>query len=138
MYDNVEEFDEAFKKMEDTNLRLISEQNKSEKELEKIKEERDTLKKEIEDEAQREINEIQNAEKKLQYVKRIYMRLVYEKIKTENTNKAKIKINSSHRILYGNKQKLFHSLSCESLKVLQLENNNHNVFTNNVYLKKKG
>ena len=103
-----------------------------------IKEERDTLKKEIEDEAQREINEIQNAEKKLQYVKRIYMRLVYEKIKTENTNKAKIKINSSHRILYGNKQKLFHSLSCESLKVLQLENNNHNVFTNNVYLKKKG
>ena len=138
VYDNVEEFDEAFKKMEDTNLRLISEQNKSEKELEKIKEERDTLKKEIEDEAQREINEIQNAEKKLQYVKRIYMRLVYEKIKTENTNKAKIKINSSHRILYGNKQKLFHSLSCESLKVLQLENNNHNVFTNNVYLKKKG
>ena len=138
VYDNVEEFDEAFKKMEDTNLRLISEQNKSEKELEKIKEERDTLKKEIEDEAQREINEIQNAEKKLQYIKRIYMRLVYEKIKTENTNKAKIKINSSHRILYGNKQKLFHSLSCESLKVLQLENNNHNVFTNNVYLKKKG
>ena len=138
VYDNVEEFDEAFKKMEDTNLRLISEQNKSEKELEKIKEERDTLKKEIEDEAQREINEIQNAEKKLQYVKRIYMRLVYEKIKTENTNKAKTKINSSHRILYGNKQKLFHSLSCESLKVLQLENNNHNVFTNNVYLKKKG
>lgn len=138
VYDNVEEFDEAFKKMEDTNLRLISEQNKSEKELEKIKEERDTLKKEIEDEAQREINEIQNAEKKLQYLKRIYMRLVYEKIKTENTNKAKIKINSSHRILYGNKQKLFHSLSCESLKVLQLENNNHNVFTNNVYLKKKG
>ena len=138
VYDNVEEFDEAFKKMEDTNLRLISEQNKSEKELEKIKEERDTLKKEIEDEAQREINEIQNAEKKLQYVKRIYMRLVYEKIKTENTNKAKIKINSSHRILYGNKQKLFHSLSCESLKVLQLENNNHNVYTNNVYLKKKG
>ena len=138
VYDNVEEFDEAFKKMEDTNLRLISEQNKSEKELEKIKEERDTLKKEIEDEAQREINEIQNAEKKLQYVKRIYMRLVYEKIKTENTNKAKIKINSSHRILYRNKQKLFHSLSCESLKVLQLENNNHNVFTNNVYLKKKG
>ena len=138
VYDNVEEFDEAFKKMEDTNLRLISEQNKSEKELEKIKEERNTLKKEIEDEAQREINEIQNAEKKLQYVKRIYMRLVYEKIKTENTNKAKIKINSSHRILYGNKQKLFHSLSCESLKVLQLENNNHNVFTNNVYLKKKG
>ena len=138
VYDNVEEFDEAFKKMEDTNLRLISEQNKSEKELEKIKEERDTLKKEIEDEAQREINEIQNAEKKLQYVKRIYMRLVYEKIKTENTNKAKIKINSSHRILYGNKQKLFQSLSCESLKVLQLENNNHNVFTNNVYLKKKG
>ena len=138
VYDNVEEFDEAFKKMEDTNLRLISEQNKSEKELEKIKEERDTLKKEIEDEAQREINEIQNAEKKLQYVKRIYMRLIYEKIKTENTNKAKIKINSSHRILYGNKQKLFHSLSCESLKVLQLENNNHNVFTNNVYLKKKG
>ena len=138
VYDNVEEFDEAFKKMEDTNLRLISEQNKSEKELEKIKEERDTLKKEIEDEAQRKINEIQNAEKKLQYVKRIYMRLVYEKIKTENTNKAKIKINSSHRILYRNKQKLFHSLSCESLKVLQLENNNHNVFTNNVYLKKKG
>ena len=138
VYDNVEEFDEAFKKMEDTNLRLISEQNKSEKELEKIKEERDTLKKEIEDEAQREINEIQNAEKKLQYLKRIYMRLVYEKIKTENTNKAKIKINSSHRILYRNKQKLFHSLSCESLKVLQLENNNHNVFTNNVYLKKKG
>ncbi len=138
VYDNVEEFDEAFKKMEDTNLRLISEQNKSEKELEKIKEERDTLKKEIEDEAQREINEIQNAEKKLQYVKRIYMRLVYEKIKTENTNKSKIKLNSSHRILYGNKQKLFHSLSCESLKVLQLENNNHNVFTNNVYLKKKG
>ena len=139
VYHNVEEFDEAFKKMEDTNLKLISEQNKSEKELEKIKEERDSLKKEIEDTAQREINEIQNAEKKLQYVKRIYMRLIYEKIQSENNNnKAKTKINTSHRVLYGNKQKLFHSLSCESLKVLQLENNNHNVFTNNVYLKKKG
>lgn len=139
VYDKVEEFDEDFKKMENTNLKLISEQNKIEKVLEKIKEERDTMKKEIENVAQREINEIQSAEKKLQYVKRVYMRLIYEKIKVENNNKSKIKINNnSHRVLYGNKHKLFHSLSCESIKVLQIENNNHNVFTNNIYLKKKG
>ena len=119
---------------------MLKKLNFVEKTLAKIREEKELLQSEDEEREKRGEYEIAVAQNKLKIVKNNYLRLMYEKIKIENNKQdvekgAKTKIKP---IFYTNKNKLFYSLSSESLKILQNEKNNHNIYTNNIYLKKKG
>ena len=140
IFNNAEEFDAEFQKLEKKNLFMLKKLNFVEKTLAKIREEKELLQSEDEEREKRGEYEIAVAQNKLKIVKNNYLRLMYEKIKIENNKQdvekgAKTKIKP---IFYTNKNKLFYSLSSESLKILQNEKNNHNIYTNNIYLKKKG
>ena len=140
IFNDADEFDEEFQKLEKKNLYMFKKLNFVGKTLAKIREEKELLKSEDEEREKRGKYEIAVAQNKLKIVKNNYVRLMYEKVKIENNKQdvekgAKTKIKP---ILYTNKNKLFHSLSSESLKILQNEKNNHNIYTNNIYLKKKG
>lgn len=140
IFNDADEFDEEFQKLEKKNLYMLKKLNFVGKALAKIREEKELLKSEGEEREKRGEYEIAVAQNKLKIVKNNYVRLMYEKVKIENNKQdvekgAKTKIKP---ILFTNKNKLFHSLSSESLKILQNEKNNHNIYTNNIYLKKKG
>lgn len=140
VFNDVEEFDAELKKLEKKNLFMLKKLNFVEKTLSKIREEKELIQSEDEEREKRGEYEIAVAQNKLRIVKNNYLRLMYEKIKIENSkpDMDKWERTKMEPILFTNKNKLFHSLSTESLKILQNEKSNHNIYTNNIYLKKKG